>query len=657
MKNASRHSLLACTVVVATAGGLLTAVAPAASAATRCASPVLKRQFFANTTFKGTPKKTDCDSAIDESWSGAPASGLPKDNFGVRWTVTRDFGSGGPFALATSGLDGIRVYVDGVRKLDLWKNTSKAVSKTVNVTVPKGKHTLRVDYVNWTGTAKVKFTYTPRTSATVDKVKPLTPKDPLVSYDTASNKAKLSWGKNVEMDLAGYRVYRRLRDSTGWTRLTGTTATSYTDTPPATGAVYYYEARAYDKAGNESAGTADQLVTGITLTAPGGLASSVTDTAAELSWQAVPGAVKYRVVRTDPGGADKVTDVTSNHFSDDTADRVSTYTYKVAAVDGSGHLSPYTGTVSAHRPPAAPREFTATADIGAALLSWTVKPGDASVRAFHVYRSTTLPVSTSGTPVSCTTTYTERADGSRRYSCGDYSADEGTTYHYAVTTEDQASAVSLPSATVTVTILESDKAPAQVTGLTATATEYGIELDWADNTEPDLKRYAVYRGRILGEEGGTQVCSGSEWAWLSASTSRYTDVTLPDGGRICYWVDAIDTAGNSSRWWGPLYAITVDELDLTPSVATPEGSPLSLSATATDSGVGLGWNAADSATGYQVYRWNPATGAYEKLAATTDRSYDDTTAARGTTHYYWVTALYADGTESAPGADWVILKP
>ncbi|WP_316770915.1 hypothetical protein [Streptomyces sasae] len=52
-----------------------------------------------------------------------------------------------------------------------------------------------------------------------------------------------------------------------------------------------------------------------------------------------------------------------------------------------------------------------------------------------------------------------------------------------------------------------------------------------------------------------------------------------------------------------------------------------------------------------------ATGTYEKLAATTDRSYDDTTAARGTTHYYWVTALCADGTESAHSADWAILEP
>jgi fibronectin type 3 domain-containing protein len=648
----------AAAVAFSVASGLLAVATTSASAAASCTSPVYKRQFFANTTFSGTPKKTDCDDAIDQTWTGAPASGLPKDNFGVRWSVTRDFGSGGPFALVASGLDGIRVYVDGVRKVDLWKNTSKTVGKTVNVTVPKGKHSLRVDYVNWTGAAKVKFAYTPRTSATVDKVKPLTPTNPLVSYDTASNKAKLSWGRNVEMDLAGYRVYRRLKGSTSWTRLTTTTATSYTDTPPATGAVYYYEARAHDKAGNESAGTADQLVTGITLTAPGGLAASVTDTAAELSWRAVPGAVKYRVVRANPGGADKVTDVTSNRFGDNTLDRVSSYTYKVAAVDGSGHLSPYTATVGAHRPPAAPRDLTATADIGAALLSWTVRPEDARVPTFHVYRSTTLPVSTSGEPVSCTTTHTELADGSRRYSCGDYSAEEATTYHYAVTTEDQTSAVSLPSATVTVTTLESDKAPAQVTGLTATATEYGIELDWADNTEPDLARYTVYRGTVLGEEGDEQVCSMSEWAWLSKSTSRYTDVTLPDGRQRCYFVAAVDTAGNSTRWSsGPVYAVTVDELDLTPSVATPEGSPIGLSATPTDSGVGLAWNAADSATGYQVYRWNPDTGAYEKLAATTDRSYDDTSAARGTTHYYWVTALYADGTESAPGADWAILEP
>ncbi|WP_438829284.1 PA14 domain-containing protein [Streptomyces adonidis] len=102
----------------ATAGGLLTTTP--ASAAVSCTSPVFKRQFFANTTLSGTPRKTDCDSMINESWkNGAPATGLPSNDFSVRWTVTRDFGSGGPFALATEAQDGIRVYVDGKRKIDL----------------------------------------------------------------------------------------------------------------------------------------------------------------------------------------------------------------------------------------------------------------------------------------------------------------------------------------------------------------------------------------------------------------------------------------------------------------------------------------------------------------------------------------------------------
>jgi hypothetical protein len=54
-------------VVPATSGGLLGAAVSTASAAVTCTSPVFKRQFFANTAFSGTPRKTDCDSAIDSA--------------------------------------------------------------------------------------------------------------------------------------------------------------------------------------------------------------------------------------------------------------------------------------------------------------------------------------------------------------------------------------------------------------------------------------------------------------------------------------------------------------------------------------------------------------------------------------------------------------
>ncbi|WP_063777118.1 fibronectin type III domain-containing protein [Streptomyces humi] len=396
MNPASRT--VAAAAVLATAGTLLGGTAVTASAATACTSPVYKRQLFANTTFKGTPKKTDCDSAIDQSWSGAPASGLPKDDFGVRWTVTRDFGSGGPFALAASGLDGIRVYVDGTRRVDLWKNTSKSVSRTVNVTVPSGKHTIRVDYVNWTGAAKVRFAYTPRTSASVDKVKPLTPAGAAVSYDAATGRARLTWSKNKEMDLSGYRVYRRPQGTSfGGTPLATTGATSYTDSSlPVDGKVYYYEVRAYDKAGNASAGSADQKVTTADRTAPErvtGVAVRASTAGNVATWQASSAQDldhyelwASRGGEPDPDGPEFLG---LPSFTDATAEAGTSYTYTVRAVDTAGNVSPVSAPVTVTRPAAsavaAPAGLTATPADAATGLSWTPS-GDPAVTGYHVYR-------------------------------------------------------------------------------------------------------------------------------------------------------------------------------------------------------------------------------------------------------------------------------
>ncbi|MFF4748677.1 PA14 domain-containing protein [Streptomyces sp. NPDC002514] len=549
-------------VVLATTGGLLTALATPASAAVNCTSPVYKRQFFANTAFSGTPKKTDCDSTISESWgAGAPASGLPSNNFAVRWSLTRDFGSGGPFALSASAQDGIRVYLDGTRRIDLWKNVSSTVSKTVNVTVPAGKHTLRVDYVNWTGNANVKFAYAPRTTAAVDKVKPLAPAGTSVSYDKATGKAKLAWSKNKEMDLAGYRVYRRPKDSTTWTRLAATTATSYTDaTLPVTGAAYFYEIRAYDKAGNESAGTADQLVTTVDRTAPAvptGLSADSRQDGLQVGWSAVPGAVSYRV-------------------------------YRAAGADG---------------------------------------------------------------------TYT-RVGSTGQVSYLDTSAAEYTPYYYRVTALDAAGNESARSAAVSGT-REDLTPPSAVTGLTVTPTEYGFEVRWDANPTPDLGWYVVHRGELMEYDEGQYVCYASgAGTYLPAGTTSYTYTALPDGEESCFMVDAVDDASNSSyEWTGEIQVVSATELDMTPTVATPEGSPVRLTAESVGTGVALSWSSVTDAIGYHVYRWNPDTETYDRLAATAETSYKDTGAAKGTSHFYWVTARYADGTESAPGADGAALAP
>ncbi|WP_369247990.1 PA14 domain-containing protein [Streptomyces sp. R41] len=563
---------LSSALVLATAGGLLTATVTPASAATNCTSPVYKREFFANTTFSGTAKKTDCDSAIDQNWgSGAPATGLPSNNFSVGWTVTRDFGSGGPFSLPVSTQDGIRVYLDGTRKVDLWKNVSTTQTKTVNITIPSGKHTLRIDYVNWTGTANVKFAYLPRTSATVDTVKPLVPTGTSVSYDTAGGNAKLAWAKNKEMDLAGYRVYRRLKGSSfGSTPLVTTTSTSYTDTSlPVTGATYYYEVRAYDKAGNSSAGTADQGVTTVDRTAPGvpqGLA--VTDSSEtgglRTGWSAVSGAASYRV-------------------------------YRAASADGS---------------------FT-------------------------------------------------KVGSTDQVSYRDASAEEGVTYYYRVTALDAAGNESARSAAVSGRRRD-DTPPSAVTGLTVTPTEYGFELTWDANPTPDLARYVVRRGELWGDDE-EKVCSLSPGYYLFADTTSYSYTTLPDGEESCFIVDAVDDNWNSSfEWTGEAEIVVATELDTTPSVATPEGSPLSVNATAAEGDEGnqvtwsgLGESSPEAADGFRVYRWNPTTEAYEKIAALGNgvTDYFDTGAKRGTTSYYWVTGVAADGTETLPAGDWTVTAP
>ncbi|WP_327117051.1 PA14 domain-containing protein [Streptomyces sp. NBC_01341] len=384
-------------LVLATAGGLLYATATSASAVASCASPAFTRQFFANTAFAGAPKKTDCDSAIDQNWgTGAPVSGVPSNNFGVRWSVARDFGSGGPFTFTASAQDGIRVYVDNVRKVDLWKNVSATVRKTVDVTVPSGRHTLRIDFVNWTGTANVAFGYTPRTSAAVDKVKPLTPTGVAVTRDTATGAGKLTWSRNKEMDLANYRVYRRLKGASyGSKQLATTTGTSYTDsTLPKTGAVYYYEVRAVDKAGNASGGSADQPVTTVDRTPPA---------APFLEWDACPGNQPYaapELVTTAANAADIVVyemqrlDAVQNRWSTiysgaegavcDTgypADG-SKVTYRGRARDAAGNWSAYsaatTFTTSDRTPPPAVEQARVDYRSGVPHLVWSPVTGAAS---------------------------------------------------------------------------------------------------------------------------------------------------------------------------------------------------------------------------------------------------------------------------------------
>ncbi|WP_262061323.1 PA14 domain-containing protein [Streptomyces sp. STR69] len=645
----ARHAT-ATAVALSVAGGLLGGTAASASAAATCNSPVYKRQFFANTTFKGTPKKTDCDNAIDQNWTGAPATSLPKDNFAVRWSVTRDFGSGGPFSFAASAQDGIRVYLDGSRKINLWKNISSTAKKTVNLTVPSGKHTLRVDYVNWTGKATVKFAYTPRTAATVDKVKPLAPAGTAATYDTPTQQARLTWRKNVEMDLGGYRVSRRVTGTTGWQVLRdlGATATSYADTPPATGETYEYLVRSYDKARNYSAATSTAAVTSLAVTAPTAFTATGTDTGIALRWDPVPGAVKYRVVRyassADEGA---IWNTTGTSMTDTRTTRSAANQYHVAALDASGRFTAYSTSSTARRLVAAPTIGQVFPQAGAVTVTWdTDRETGGSYMGFRIYRATGTSTDWVEVTERCGWTRRTLADGNRHYLCTDWSAGRSTTYRYAVSGYDSGDKEGLRSGeSATGTTGTDRQAPTAPASLTATVEDWGTVLTWSPVTDADLDRYTVWRGTTV---DGT--CTAAEQLWYTSdlTVTSWQDTDVADGEHLCYAVRPADFAQNV----GAGTTVHLTEHDLRPTVETPAGA--THGAYASLSGIGSvqvhGWSPAgtEEYQSFRATRWNPRTATFDALDYDPLYGPKDVAPPTGTSLWYQVVGVREDGTVSLP---------
>jgi fibronectin type 3 domain-containing protein len=644
----------AATIAAATAGLALPATA---HAAVTCADGVWKATYHPNTSFSGTPRLTTCDTSINEDYGTGDPAGvtLPSDNFGVRWQTTRDFGSGGPFGFTVAVRDGIRVYVDGTRKVDMWKNVSTTQVRTVNLTIPSGRHSIRVDFVAWTGYANVKFGYAPRTSATVDTIGPLAPTGVSTAYDPTTLKVSTRWAKRPEMDLAGYRVYRRLAGATAWTRIAAPTTTSFTDSPPATGAGYQYVVRAVDKAGNESGSSSLQTVTTTDRTAPPvptGLTATDGASGIAVAWRPVTGAARYYVYRAsqimDDDSApvySKVATVTAASWTDTTAREQLHHLYRVSAVDAAGNVSARSAVDSVTRddhPPLPPTGLTASPVSGTGIvLKWTASPSEDVLR-YHVYRDGRLVEDNVRTA-----TYTDP------YVLHD------KEYDYTVTAVDKQANESAKSVKVSVVAPREGLAPAPVTGVSATPRKDGVAVKWQPGTSEDISQYQVYKGEYA---AGTWTYHLLWETWYSiGDDSFYFDETPADGETVRYAVVAVDESGNSRFDTGETFSfVTVTELDLaTPTIPTPPGAPLQLTARSiSEAWAKLSWSCdtedCAGATGFHVYRWDGQTSSYVRLTNTPlsvgTRFYSDTSAPEGIAHHYWVTAVMPDGTESAPAA-------
>ena len=119
-------------------------------------------EYYSNQNLEGSPALLRDDRAIDFDWgSGSPDASLPADHFSVRWTRTLGF-TAGTYRFLASCDDGVRLSVDGQRVIDAWRKQSLPNTRTGEMTLSAGQHTIVVEYFEEGGEAAAHVWWEPR---------------------------------------------------------------------------------------------------------------------------------------------------------------------------------------------------------------------------------------------------------------------------------------------------------------------------------------------------------------------------------------------------------------------------------------------------------------------------------------------------------------
>jgi chitodextrinase len=244
-------------------------------------------------------------------------------------------------------------------------------------------------------------------------------------------------------------------------------------------------------------------------------------TSVGLSWNASTDNVAvagYKIYR-DGNQVGTVNSPSSLSYTDTNLSPNTTYSYTVAAVDTSAHVSAQSSAVAGRTlaDTAAPSTPGTPVSSGQTMtsitLSWSSSLDNVGVAGYRVYRNTVLV----GSPVST--------------SLVDPSLVPGTSYSYTVAAIDAAGNLSQLSPHVSVQTLVDSQPPTVPTNLSGTVSGQNIVLTWVASTDNvGVSGYLVSRD---GVQIATSVATG------------YTVTGAPVGSHT-YSVVAVDAAGNKS---------------------------------------------------------------------------------------------------------------
>jgi len=319
------------------------------------------------------------------------------------------------------------------------------------------------------------------------------------------SQVQLDWNDNAETDLAGYNVYRSEGADYAKVNTSLVALSDYLDTGLTNGVTYFYYVTAVDTGSNESG--------------PSDVASATP--------QEAPPAYDYatRDYATEIGS------ITSGSY-EDTYSQNNVPEALTEAVKEAGKPSQRHDELS-H------------------IWAFNVTGGNSVVFYVDAWRTASpdgdnfvFSYSTDGASYSDMLTVTKTVDDDA-YQCFTLPRTvKGTVYVRVRDTDRSAGNRNLDTLYVDhMYVLCSgtppDLPPAAPTGLTATAGDGQVQLDWNDNTEGDLEGYNVYRSTSSG--GGYVQLNGAPVA-----SSDYLDTGLINGVTYYYVVSAVDNAGQES---------------------------------------------------------------------------------------------------------------
>ena len=274
------------------------------------------------------------------------------------------------------------------------------ISYPLKALSPSTKYYIKILALNDAG----KSSYSPvldfTTSILVDTTPPSAPSS--IELATRDAGAIISWKANIETDLKGYNIYRKIA-STNFLKINSSAnlTTSYADTGLVNGTEYFYQVTAIDTTGNESTPSSPVSVTPKDTTPPSiptALSTSPSDSTVILSWNSngEPDLLGYDVLRRDSSGqiSAKINAaiIKANSFTDTGVTNGTRYLYRIRALDKNGNIgdfTPETDTVPISidtTPPGPPSGVVAISNSNAIGLSW-VKPTDADFAGIIILRS------------------------------------------------------------------------------------------------------------------------------------------------------------------------------------------------------------------------------------------------------------------------------